>query len=172
MHRAPAPLARALALGALAVGTALLAGGCSGTSDSAGAAPTPAVSARAASADPAVAASGDAALTGNTKAICAQATRTGTTFGRTFLADLKLQADAASQGAQAKSQAKQKIEQDVQNYSYALADMAKLTTNRALKKALTQMSKQVTALKGDVTKINAAKMSARSGALDKACGKG
>jgi hypothetical protein len=60
----------------------------------------------------------------------------------------------------------------VQNYSFALADMAKLTEDAALKKALNAMSKQVTALKGDITKINADKMSALSATLDKACGKG
>jgi hypothetical protein len=34
------------------------------------------------------------------------------------------------------------------------------------------MSKQVTALKGDITKINADKMSTLTATLDKACGKG
>ena len=124
------------------------------------------------SVDPKVAASADAALSGNTKAICNQATRTGAAFGQTFIADLKVQLDAASKGEQAKAEAKQKIEQDVSNYSYALADMAKLTHDASLKAALTRMSKQVTALKGDVTKINATKMSAVTATLDKACGKG
>jgi hypothetical protein len=60
----------------------------------------------------------------------------------------------------------------VQNYSFALADMAKLTTDPALKKALTSMSDEVVALKGDVTKIDAGKMSELTATLDKACGKG
>jgi hypothetical protein len=122
--------------------------------------------------DPAAAASADAALGGNTKAICDQAARASAGFGETFIADLRLQIDAASKGGAAKTQAQQKISRDVQNYSYALADMAKLTTDPALKKALTRMSKEVTALKGDVTKINAEKMSALTATLDKACGKG
>ncbi|GAA0475011.1 hypothetical protein Ade02nite_40980 [Paractinoplanes deccanensis] len=122
--------------------------------------------------DPSVAASADAALSGDTEAICAQAARVNSDFGKTFIADLKLQIDAASKGGAAKQQADQKIARDVSNYSYALADMAKLTTDPVLKKALTDMSQQVTALKGDLTKINAEKMSQLTGTLDKACGKG
>jgi hypothetical protein len=174
-------------LAAVAVLAALL--GTAGCSDKAAspdtaAAPTPGaaiVPGAAASAtgatstapvDPGAAASADAALSGNTKAICAQAARAGTAFGQTFLADLRLQIDTTTKGGPSKSQAQEKIARDVANYSYALADMAKLTTDPALKKALTQMSKQVTALKGDVTKINATRMSALTATLDKACGKG
>ena len=175
-------------LAALAVLGALLGiAGCSdeAASPDAAASPAPGASAgdagaaagatgavTAAPVDPSVAASADAALAGDTKAICAQAARTSTTFGQAFIADLKLQIDAASKGAAAKSQAEQKITRDVQNYSYALADMAKLTSDPALKKALAQMSKQVTALKGDLTKINADKMSQLTATLDGACGKG
>ena len=171
-------LATGAALGALTLGTLGLTAGCSddatGTNatgatpavgDSAGAVPPAPV-------DPSVAASADAALSGNTKEICAQAQRTSTSFGTIFLADLKLQIDAASKGAAAKQQATEKTSRDVQNYSYALADMAGLTTDPALKKALTQMSTQVKALKGDVTKINAAKMAGLTATLDKACGQG
>ncbi|MCY1141690.1 hypothetical protein OWR29_27145 [Actinoplanes sp. Pm04-4] len=121
--------------------------------------------------DPSVAAKADAALTGNTKAICAQAERASTSFGEIFIADLKLQIDAAGKGEQAKREAAEKVARDVQNYSYALADMAKLTTDPTLKKALTEMSTQVKALKGDITKLNADKMSALSARLDKACGR-
>jgi hypothetical protein len=175
-------------LAAVAVLGALLGiAGCSDKSASsdAAAAPAPGASAAGAAAaagatgavtaapvDPSVAASADAALSGNTGAICAQAARTSTAFGETFIADLRLQIDAASKGAQPKSQAEQKITRDVQNYSYALADMAKLTTDPALKKALASMSKQVIALKGDLTKINADKMSTLTATLDKVCGKG
>jgi hypothetical protein len=147
-------------------------GGCSGTPSPAGVTPTPAVrpSAPGATAvDPSVA---ESALTGNTKAICEQAARTGSSFGETFIADLRLQIDAASKGGDAKTQADQKVARDVQNYSYALTDMAKLTTDTELKKALSQMSAQVMALKGDVTKINADKMSELSATLDQACGRG
>jgi hypothetical protein len=161
--------------------TLLLATGCSGeakTSD-AGAATPAADGAGAAGAsavppapvDPAVAASADAALSGNTKAICDQAARAGTGFGDTFVEDMQLRSDAASRGAAAKAQAKQKLDRDVQNYSFALADMAELTSDAGLKKALTQMSKQVTVLKKDVTKINAEKLAGLSATLDKACGK-
>jgi hypothetical protein len=122
--------------------------------------------------DPSVAASADKALSGNTKAICDQASRTSTSFGQTFIADLQMQIDAASQGAAAKAQAQEKIDRDVASFSSALAGMAKLADDKALKAALTQMSKQVQAFKGDVTKINAEKMSAITATLDKACGKG
>ena len=122
--------------------------------------------------DPKAAASADAALSQDSKAICAQADRTGTTFGNTFIADLKLQLDARNKGAQAKAEARQKISQDVSNYSYALADMSKLASDVKLKAALKQMSDQVTAFSGDVSKINADRMSQLSDTLDQACGKG
>jgi hypothetical protein len=124
------------------------------------------------SVDPKAAASADAALSADSKAICAQADRTGKTFGDTFIADLKIQLDAKSKGAQAQAEAQQRISQDVSNYSYALADMSKLAGDAALKSALKQMSDQVTEFSGDVAKINAAKMSDLSDTLDKACGKG
>ncbi|GIF26468.1 hypothetical protein BJ973_005829 [Actinoplanes tereljensis] len=147
-----------------------LAAGCSGGDDTATAA-TPAVTgASPAAVDPSVAAAGDKALSGNTKAICDQAARTSTSFGQTFITDLKLKIDAASQGKAAESQAQEKIDRDVSNYSDALAQMAKLADDKTLKAALTQMSKQVKALKGDVTKLNADKMSTITGSLDKACG--
>ncbi len=164
-------LAACVALGALALTAAC--------SDDAGspAGPAPAAGGSAAAVppapvDPSVAASADAALAGNTKEICAQAERASTTFGEIFIADLKLQIEAASKGAAAKQQATQKIARDVQNYSFALADMAGLTTDPTLKKALTQMSTQVKALKGDIAKINSEKMSELTATLDKACGRG
>jgi len=155
----------------------LLAAGCSGggadATATAGQTPNAGGSAVApAPVDPSVAASADKALSGNTKAICEQAERTSTSFGQTFIADLQMQIDAASQGAAAKAQAQQKIDRDVSSFSSALAGMAKLADDKALKSALTQMSKQVNAFKGDVTKINAEKMSALTGTLDKACGRG
>jgi hypothetical protein len=121
--------------------------------------------------DPSVAASADAALSGNTRAICAQAERAAESFGKTFIDDLKLQIDAAGKGTAAASEAKQKIARDVENYSFALADMAKLTDDATLSRTLTGMSGQVKALKGDLTKLNADKMSELSAGLDKACGK-
>jgi ABC-type phosphate transport system substrate-binding protein len=154
----------------------LAVAGCSGSGDaSASTGPTPKTGAAAstpAPVDPSAAAAADKALSGNTKAICDQAARTGTSFGQTFIADLQLQIDAASKGAAAKAQAQQKIDRDVSNYSSALSGMAKLADDKALKSALTQMSKQVKALKGDVTKINATKMARITATLDSACGKG
>jgi hypothetical protein len=155
----------------------LLAAGCSATGGDATAAagPTPNAGGSAAaqaSVDPSVAAAGDKALSGNTKAICAQAARTTTSFGQAFIADLQLQIDARSKGGSAKALAQQKIDQDVSNFSSALAGMGKLADNKALKAALTQMSKQVKAFKGDVSKINAEKMASLTATLDKACGRG
>ena len=154
----------------------LLAAGCSASDRGATfAGPTPNTAGSAAApapVDPSVAAAADKALSGNTKAICDQAARTTTSFGQTFLADLQLQINAASQGAAAKAQAQQKIDRDVSNFSSALSGMAKLADNKALKSALSQMGKQVKAFKGDVSKINADKMSALSATLDKACGRG
>jgi hypothetical protein len=157
----------------------LLAAGCSASNGDtpAAAGPTPNTAGSAAapspaSVDPSVAAAADKALSGNTKAICAQAARTSTSFGKAFIADLQLQIDASSKDGQAKALAQQKIEQDVSNFSSALSGMAKLADNKALKAALTQMSKQVKAFKGDLSKINAGKMAALTDTLDKACGRG
>ena len=119
--------------------------------------------------DPSVA---DAALSQDTKAICAQADRTSTSFGDTLTADLKLQLEAKGQGAAATAQAKQKLSQDVSNYSYALGDMSKLAGDATLKNTLKQMSGQVTAFSGNLSKLDATKLSELSDALDKACGKG
>jgi len=119
--------------------------------------------------DPSVA---DAALSRDTKAICEQADRTGTAFGSALTADLKLQLDAKGKGAAATAQAKQKLSQDVSNYSYALGDMSKLAGDPTLKSTLKQMSGQVTAFSGDLTKIDATRLSQLSDTLDRACGKG
>ncbi|MEU4245297.1 hypothetical protein [Actinoplanes sp. NPDC026619] len=152
-----------------------IAAGCSSSDDtsttSGGATPVVGDGASSTPVDPSAAAAGDKALTGNTKAICDQAGRASTSFGQTFIADLKLQIDAAAKDAAAKSEAQQKIDRDVENYSVALSQMAGLADDKALKSALTQMSKQVKALKGDVTKLNADKMSELTTTLDKACGK-
>jgi hypothetical protein len=48
--------------------------------------------------------------------------------------------------------------------------MSKLASEPALKAALADMGKQVTALKGDVTKIDAAQLTKLQETLDKACG--
>jgi hypothetical protein len=134
-------------------------------------APMPLDPSAAASAAAAASASADQALAGNTRAICDQAARTSTSFGETFIDDLRLQIDAVAQGDDARTQAEQKIARDVENYSVALADMAALTSDAALKNTLNQMSAQVTAFKGDLIKINSEKMAELSATLDRACGK-
>ncbi|MEU8231387.1 hypothetical protein AB0C12_17475 [Actinoplanes sp. NPDC048967] len=115
--------------------------------------------------------SGDAALSGNSSAICQQAAKTGGDAAKNFAQDLKLLIDAQSaQDADQVAKAKAKTTRDVENYSYALTDMSKLASEPALKAALADMGKQVTALKGDVTKIDAAQLTKLQETLDKACG--
>jgi hypothetical protein len=114
---------------------------------------------------------GDAALKGNTKAICAQAAKTGGDAAKNFAQDLKLLIDAESaQDKAAVAAAKAKTTRDVENYSFALGDMAKLASEPELKKALGAMSKQVSALKGDVRKLDAEKLDGLQETLSKACG--
>ncbi|MEV4349367.1 hypothetical protein AB0J83_33330 [Actinoplanes sp. NPDC049596] len=151
---------------------AACSGGGTGQAPAAAPAPTAASAVPPAPIDPSVAASADAALSSDTEAICAQAGRVSSAFGQTFIADIKLQAEAAGQGAEAKQRADQKVERDMMSHSYALADMAKLTADPALKKALTGMSKQVATFKGDLTKIDGDKLAELTGTLDKACGNG
>ncbi len=122
-------------------------------------------------ADPAVAASADAALSADTKAICEQAARTSTSFGTTFAADYKLLIDAAEQGAAAKAQAREKASRDVESFSFALLDMSKLAADPSVKKALATMGAQVTTLKGDLEKIDDKKLADLHATLDAACGK-
>ncbi|GGQ80421.1 hypothetical protein [Couchioplanes azureus] len=116
-------------------------------------------------------AGGDVALKGNTKAICDQAARTGAEAAQKFALDLKLLIEAeTSQDASAVTKAKAKTDRDVQNYSSALADMAKLASEPEVKKALTDMGKQVAALQGDVRKLDARKLAGLQETLARACG--
>jgi hypothetical protein len=115
---------------------------------------------------------GDAALAGNTQAICNQAAKTGGQFGSMFAQDLKLLIDAESAKDQDLSgKVKQKTARDVENYSFALNDLSKLAADPTVKQALADMSRQVTALKGDVRKIDDKKLDGLRATLDKACGK-
>ncbi|WP_433793831.1 hypothetical protein [Actinoplanes sp. CA-252034] len=50
--------------------------------------------------------------------------------------------------------------------------MSKLAADPTVKKALSAMGAQVTALKGDVTKLNEKKLADLHAVLDKACGRG
>lgn len=175
---------RRLLIATAVSGALLLTGACSSdkTDDTPTAgAPTPAAPA-AGSASPAAGATtgsagpqtqkgADAALKGNTKAICAQAGKVSGDAGGRFAQDLKLLIDAESaQDKDLVAKAKEKTTRDVENYSYALTDMSKLASDPALKKALADMGKQVTALKGDVRKLDAEKLGALQATLDKACG--
>ncbi|BCJ44925.1 hypothetical protein GCM10010168_85010 [Actinoplanes ianthinogenes] len=159
-----------------ALSFALLGAGCSGgdKQEPTAAAPTPATdtaAATTAAADPAVAASADAALSADTKAICAQAERTGESFGTNFAADYQVFKGAKAQGAEARARAKEKVARTVDGYAYALLDMSKLTSDPSLKKALASMGAQVTALKGDFAKIDDKQLAGISAKLAKACGK-
>jgi hypothetical protein len=147
-----------------ALSCALLAAGCSGAGKGDATKAAQAV-------DPAVAASADAALSGDTRAICAQAARTSTSFGATFAADQRLLIDAASKNAAAGAQAREKASRDVDSFSFALLDMSKLASDPALKKALGAMGAQVTALKGDLSRIDDEKLADLHATLDQACGK-
>ncbi|MEU4423125.1 hypothetical protein AB0F81_21070 [Actinoplanes sp. NPDC024001] len=133
---------------------------------------TPGSSAAATQAPAGDAAAGDAALAGNSEAICAQATRTSNNFGTTFAADYQLLIEASGKDAQAKSQAEQKVKRDVENFSFALLDMSKLASEPQLKKALATMGAKVTALKGDLDRIDDKRLAALQATLDKACGRG
>jgi hypothetical protein len=114
---------------------------------------------------------GDAALSGDTGAICAQAVRTGADFARTFAGDLKLRIDAAASGDPAAvQQAEQKSARDVRNYSYALNDLSKLAADPAVKRALAGMSKQINALKDDILELDEKQLAGLRTTLDKACG--
>jgi DNA topoisomerase IB len=164
---------------AVAVTSALLVAGCSSdkTATTAG---TPAVSAGAAASgattarpDAGAAAAADAALAGNTKAICTQARTTGRNAAVNFTQDQKLLADAGkAKDKAAVAAAREKATRDVQNYAYALQDMSKLVADPAAKKALATMSASVTALKGDVTKLGPETQGRLAGTLAKACGNG
>jgi hypothetical protein len=125
-----------------------------------------------ASAGPGTRGGGDAALSGNSAAICEQAAKTSADAARNFALDLKLLIEAESaQDAGRVAKAKAKTVRDVENFSYALADMAKLASEPGLKQALAEMGRQVTALKGDVRKVDAGQLARLQDTLDRACGK-
>jgi hypothetical protein len=172
---------RRLLAAAVATGALLLAG-CSTDPDAPSAIPTAAATSAGSAAPGAADASapagvaarnaGDAALAGNTAAICTQAAKTGGQFAATFAYDLKLLIDAESaKDKDSAAKAEQKTNRDVENYSYALTDLSKLVADPKVKQALAAMGKQVTALKGDVRKLDDSKLQELGGTLDKACGK-
>jgi len=172
-------------IAAAAVTGALLLAGCSADKTApagTAVAPAPAAGAPAGSAPAGAAASssaaaaasaGDAALAGNTAAICAQASTTGENAAATFAQDLALLLDAESAKDKAATSAAQaKASRDVENYAYALRDMSKLVADPAVKATLASMSTSVEKLKGDIRKIDAAELGRLAGTLGKACGNG
>jgi hypothetical protein len=173
---------RLLCVTAVAGALLLIAAGCSSdkSGDDTTAAPTPAASGAAApipggtpvSAGAGSPGAGDAALSGNTAAICDQAAKTGGDAAAHFVQDLKLLIDAESaRDDNLVAKAKEKTTRDVENYSDALIDMSKLASDPALKAALADMGKQVTALKDDVRRLDAEQLAKLQATLDKACGK-
>ncbi|BEL09436.1 hypothetical protein Q0Z83_076270 [Actinoplanes sichuanensis] len=154
-------------LAAVAISAVLLTG-CSGSDEP----PAPATPDGSAPAAQQTEKPTDAALSEDTEAICAQASRTSNEFGKTFAEDYQLLVRAAAEGAEAKAKAQEKVTRDLQNFSFALLDMSKLAADPAVKKALSSMGAQVTALKGDVTKVDEKKLAELHAVLDKACGRG
>jgi hypothetical protein len=158
----------------------LLSAGCStepaAPAAAPAAAPTPSVAAPAPSASSAAGSTapdkGDAALSGNSEAICAQANRVSSQAAATYAADLKALVEASTaKDPVVLQRAKEQTDRDVQSWAYALRDMSGLASDANLKKALADMSTQVTAFKGDVQKIDEAKLVKLHETLDKACGK-
>ena len=115
---------------------------------------------------------GDAALSSDTEAICDQAAKVSTDFGATFAEDYRLLIEASAKNPQARTEAEQKAARDVRNFSFALVDMSKLAADPRVKKALAAMGAEVTALKGDLDKIDDKKLAGLQAKLDKACDRG
>lgn len=162
------------ALAVVAISAVLLTG-CSGGDEPASPAaqaPTPAVAGGSAVAAEQTEKPTDTALSEDTEAICAQASRTSNDFGKTFAEDYQLLIKAAAEGKESKARAQEKVTRDLESFSFALLDMSKLAADPAVKKALGAMGAQVTALKGDVSKINDKKLAELHAVLDKACGRG
>jgi hypothetical protein len=156
-------------LAAAALATALLAGCTGGEPATTAAAPPPAGQQQSAATTEKPT---DTALAEDTEAICAQASRTSNEFGKTFAADQQLLAKAAAEGAAEKARAQEKVTRDLQSFSYALLDMSKLASDAEVKKALAAMGAKVTALKGDIAKVDDKTLADLHGVLDKACGRG
>jgi hypothetical protein len=161
-------------LAAVAI-TAVLLTGCSGGDESSS--PAAQVSAPAAAGGSAVAEQQtekptDTALSEDTEAICAQAGRTSTDFGKTFAEDYQLLIKAAAESEESKARAQEKVTRDLDNFSFALLDMSELAADPGVKKALSAMGGQVKALKGDVSKVDEKKLTELHAMLDTACGRG
>ncbi|HWS39592.1 MAG TPA: hypothetical protein VN408_43455 [Actinoplanes sp.] len=110
----------------------------------------------------------DAALAGDTAAICAQARRTSASFAKTLAEDRQLPARAGEE----KARAREKVTRDVANFSYALLDMSKLAGDPVVKEALATMGAEVAAVQDGVTEMGDERLAALRSTLDEACGRG
>jgi len=113
----------------------------------------------------------DAALSADTEAICDQASRTSTAFGKTVVDNRVLLTRAGEESKEARAKVQEKVARDVQSFSYALLDMSKLAADAEVKKALATLGAQVAAVKGDITKLDDKRLTALHGTLDTACGR-
>jgi hypothetical protein len=115
---------------------------------------------------------GDKALAGNTPAICSQAAKTSGDAAARLAQNLKSEADAASSKDKLLvEKAQQQTQRDVQNWGSALTDLSGLVADATVKKALGAMGKEITQLKGDAKKLDAAKITSLQKTLTDACSK-
>jgi hypothetical protein len=63
----------------------------------------------------------------------------------------------------------EKLRNDVEGWSFALADLSRLVADPTLKRELAAASKDVASLKGDVHKINNARVAALRAQVEKVC---
>lgn len=154
-------------LAAVAISAALLTAGCSGSGDEPKAPAAAATTAAEQGEKPT-----DAALAADTAAICDQASRTSTAFGKTVVENRVLLTRAGEESKETRAKVQEKVTRDVQSFSYALLDMSKLAADTEVKKALATLGAQVGALKGDLTKFDDKLLTDLHGTLDTACGRG
>lgn len=151
--------------------SAVLLSGCSGAGDPAAEAGGPTVEGVAAAASQQGEKPADTALAEDTGAICAQAGRTSTEFGKTLAEDRQLLVKAAAESKESKVKAQEKVTRDLENFSFALLDMSKLAADPSVKSALGAMGDRIAALKGDIAKIDEKTLTEMHSVLDKACGR-
>lgn len=113
---------------------------------------------------------GDAALAANTPAVCSQASKTSADAAVRLAQNLKSEAEAASSKDKLLlEKAQQQTQRDVQNWGSALTDLSGLVANATVKKALGDMGKEITQLKGDAEKLDAVKIASLQKTLTTAC---
>jgi hypothetical protein len=115
---------------------------------------------------------GDVALAGNTAAICEQATKVTAQAVRQYTQNKKNLTDAATaKDADLVAKAKAQAERDVQNWSFALKDLSGLVADTTVKKALAEVSTQITKFDADIQKISSKSFASVQAKVAKACGK-